>query len=199
VGSTPAFTASADPDPFEATTNSPYLGARIGQLYVPFASDPVDGDLSAAILTFLANGTQISLTGPQRYTFPLGPTKISHTVTNSFGNTAEQNVTIRVVDTTAPNVTVTGAASIVVNSTTAAYDGKVSGPAEVFLNSSPGLNPDTCSPLVLCPLCFATPCPTHPTPSSPPPNSARPPTWRRSPSPIALPLAAPWPLALPPR
>jgi hypothetical protein len=137
VPSAPSFSSPSTVS-LEATTDNPYLGAPAGN-YTPAASDAIDHDLSASVKTFLANGTQIELSGASAYLFPLGPTKIRHTVTNSFGLTAELNVTIRVVDTTVPVVTVTGASSIVVNSTTAAYAGKVSGPAVVFAPQRPAV------------------------------------------------------------
>ncbi|GBG00560.1 hypothetical protein Rsub_13350 [Raphidocelis subcapitata] len=104
----PAFAANAPTSPFEATVNTPYLGTSVAGLYTPSASDPVDGDLSASIETFLvSNDQQISLSGVDAYIFPLGSTQIKNTVTNSFGVSSEELVTIVVVDTTKPVVTCT--------------------------------------------------------------------------------------------
>jgi hypothetical protein len=84
--------------PFEATVNKPYLGTSVAGKYAPTASDPVDGDLSAAIKTYLvSNNTLISLSGSKAYIFPVGSTQIRNTVTNSRGVSAEQTVTIVVV------------------------------------------------------------------------------------------------------
>ncbi|GBF91631.1 hypothetical protein Rsub_04371 [Raphidocelis subcapitata] len=103
----PAFAANAPTTPFEANTNTPYVGANLSGLYTPSASDPVDGDLSASIETFLvSNDEQISLSGVDAYIFPLGSTQIKNTVTNSFGVSSEEFVTIVVVGTTKPVVTV---------------------------------------------------------------------------------------------
>ena len=104
------FASNAPTGPFEANTSSPYLGTPIGSQYAPSASNPVDGDQSAAIKTFLADGTEITLS---TYVFPLGPTLINHTVTNSAGVTTEEQVTIVVADTIAPVVTVAAPAFLV--------------------------------------------------------------------------------------
>ncbi|GBG00654.1 hypothetical protein Rsub_13383 [Raphidocelis subcapitata] len=103
----PAFAANAPTTPFEATVNTPYLGTSVAGLYTPSASDPIDGDLSASIKTFLvSNNQQIFLSGASAYIFPLGSTQIKNTVTNSLGVSSEELVTIVVVDTTKPVVTV---------------------------------------------------------------------------------------------
>ena len=120
----PAFAANAPTTPFEANTNTPYDGANLDGLYAPSASDPIDGDLSASIETFLvSNDQQIFLSGVEAYIFPLGSTQIKNTVTNSLGVSSEELVTIVVVDTTPPvfdpalaniNVAATSAAGAVV-------------------------------------------------------------------------------------
>ncbi|GBF94287.1 hypothetical protein Rsub_06909 [Raphidocelis subcapitata] len=114
VTSSPTF-APGPTSPFQATTSTPYVGTSVAGLYAPSASDPKDGDLSASIKTFLVStNQQIFLSGASAYIFPLGSTQIKNTVTNSFGVTAEQLVTIVVVDTTKPVVTVTGESEILV-------------------------------------------------------------------------------------
>jgi hypothetical protein len=105
VAPKPAFAGNAPTAPFEATTNTPYLGTSVAGQYAPAASDPVDGDLSAAVKTYLVStNTLISLSGPNAYIFPVGSTQIRNTVTNSFGESAEEFVTIVVV---APSPVVT--------------------------------------------------------------------------------------------
>jgi hypothetical protein len=90
--------------PFEATTATPYLGTSVAGKYAPTATDAVQGDISDAIVTYLAaTNAPIALA---TYVFPLGTTAITHAVTNSRGITAQQAVTIKVVDTTKPALTV---------------------------------------------------------------------------------------------
>ncbi|GBF94290.1 hypothetical protein Rsub_06912 [Raphidocelis subcapitata] len=114
INSSPVFVSSAPTGAFEATTSTPYLGASIARHYTPRVSDPVDGDLSASIKTFLVEGgKEISLSGASAYIFPLGSTKIKNTVTNSRGVSAEETVTIEVADTTKPVVRVAAPANIV--------------------------------------------------------------------------------------
>ena len=139
----PAFAANAPTSPFEATVNTPYLGTSVAGFYTPSASDPVDGDLSASIETFLvSNDQQISLSGVDAYIFPLGSTQIKNTVTNSFGVSSEEFVTIVVVDTTKPVVTVAAPLQILVTQPRSAppktvnYADKVSCSAGVFVGRS---------------------------------------------------------------
>jgi hypothetical protein len=96
--------------PFEATTSSPYIGTTVAGKYTPTATDLATGaDLSASIKTFLvSNNQQIALSGAGAYIFPLGSTQIKNAVTSSSGVSAEQVVTITVVDTTQPTITVKG-------------------------------------------------------------------------------------------
>ena len=102
-------------NPFEATTATPYLGTTMDGKYAPTATDPVQGDVSASINTYLtATGQQIALSGPSSYLFPLGPTNITNVVTNAYNVTTQQTVTIRVRDTTAPVVTVAPPSDITV-------------------------------------------------------------------------------------
>jgi hypothetical protein len=102
----PSFVANAPTEPFEANKRTPF-GANLTRLYVPRAVDPIDGDLSASIKTFLvSNNQQITLSGLSAYIFPLGSTQIKNAVTNSAGLTTEELVTIVVVDTTKPVLTV---------------------------------------------------------------------------------------------
>jgi hypothetical protein len=104
----PRFTSNGPASPFEATTASPYLGTTLAGKYAPNATDVVQGDVSAAIKTYLdATNAPIDLA---TYVLPLGATNIIHVVTNSFGMTAQQAVTVVVRDSTPPAVTVTGAA-----------------------------------------------------------------------------------------
>ena len=119
----PTFTDNAPTAPLEATTTTPYLGTTVEGAYIPAATDPIDGDLSHAIETYLvstnatqivsangtqvysANGTQglpstpISLTGPDAVILPVGTTQVNNTVTNSQGVTASEVVTIVVAPT----------------------------------------------------------------------------------------------------
>ena len=112
---------------FEASTATPYLGASVAGSYAPTATDPVQGDISAAILTYLTATNQlISLSGPGAYIFPLGRTNITNVVTNAYNVTAQQTVTIRVRDTTAPVLTVAAPANMVVSSGAINYANKVS-------------------------------------------------------------------------
>jgi hypothetical protein len=117
----PSIAANAPSDPFEASTSSPYPGASLAGLYAPRASDPVDGDLTASLQTFLvSNSQQISLSGASAYIFPLGSTQIKNAVTNSAGLTTEELVTIVVVDTTKPVVSVDAAPIVVTQAPNAA-------------------------------------------------------------------------------
>jgi hypothetical protein len=120
----PAFAANAPTEPFEATTATPYLGAALtAAQYTPRATDPVDGDLSAQIETFLENGyVPITLSGPGAYVFPLGATTIINSVTNSFGVSADETVTIVIRDTTAPVVAVAAPADVAVSPGSGAID-----------------------------------------------------------------------------
>jgi hypothetical protein len=145
--------------PFEATTATPYLGASVAGLYAPTATDPVQGDISSAILTYLTATNQlISLSGPGAYIFPLGRTNITNVVTNAYGVTAQQTVTIRVIDTTPPVVTVAAPAVIAVAPSSGAinYAGKVSlGDLEPPRGSSPQptLSVEGLGPPLLRPSC----------------------------------------------
>ena len=125
----PSFAANAPTEPFEATTATPFLGAVLTAAQcTPRATDAIDGDLSSQIQTFLADGyVQITLSGPGAYTFPLGSTAIINSVTNSFGVTADESVTIVVRDTTPPVVAVAAPGNIAVVSGTGPvnYTGKV--------------------------------------------------------------------------
>ncbi|GBG00167.1 hypothetical protein Rsub_12924 [Raphidocelis subcapitata] len=113
INSVPTFVTTH----FEATTNTPYLGASAAGKYAPYAFDVVDGHLSASIKTFLVNGgQQISLSGANAYIFPLGSTEIKNTATNSRGATAEELVTIVVADTTKPRITVAEPMNVIVTS-----------------------------------------------------------------------------------
>ena len=122
----PVFGAGPN-NPFEATTATPYLGTTMDGRYAPTATDPVQGDVSASIKTYLtATGQQIALSGASSYLFPLGPTDITNVVTNAYNVTAQQTVTIRVRDRTAPVVTVAAPAEIILTQTgTVNYTGKV--------------------------------------------------------------------------
>ena len=110
--------------PFEATTATPDLGTTLGGKYAPTASDPQDGDLSGSVKTYLtATNELITLA---TYVFPRGQTNITHVVTNTFGLTAQQTVTIKVRDTTPPAVTVAAPAEVVVTGPgTVDHTGKV--------------------------------------------------------------------------
>ena len=121
----PCLAANAPAEAYEASTATPYLGTALAGNYAPNATDAIDGDLSANVTTFLAATNEpIDLA---TYVFPLGATAIKNVVTNSFGLTAEQTVTIVVRDTAAPTVAVTGASDIAVaaGSGPINYSGKV--------------------------------------------------------------------------
>jgi hypothetical protein len=88
----------------EVTTTKPYLGTSVAGKYARTATDPVQGDISGAIQTYLAaTNAPIALA---TYVFPLGTTNITNAVTNSRGLTAQQTVAITAVDTTRPALSV---------------------------------------------------------------------------------------------
>jgi hypothetical protein len=100
----PPVFGPAPNNPFEATTATPYLGTTLAGKYAPAATDAIDGNLSANVTTFLAaTNAPIALA---TYVFPLGSTTVKNVVANSRGVTAEQTVTVTVVDTTQPALTV---------------------------------------------------------------------------------------------
>jgi hypothetical protein len=124
---------------FEATTATPYLGTSVAGKYAPTATDPVQGDISGAIQTYLAATNEpIDLA---TYVFPRGPTNITHVVANGFNVTAEQTVTIRVRDTTAPTVAVAAPADIAVSpgSGPINYSGKVGAPPPIPATGTRGV------------------------------------------------------------
>jgi glutamyl-tRNA reductase len=97
----PRFTSNGPTSTFEATTATPYLGTTLAGKYAPNATDVVQGDVSAAIVTYLAaTNAPLDLA---TYVFPLGATNISHVVANSFDVAVQQAVTIIV--RTAPRPT----------------------------------------------------------------------------------------------
>jgi hypothetical protein len=113
--------------PFEATVGTPYLGTTLDGKYAPTATDPVQGDISASIKTYLnATGQQIDLSGANSFLFPRGPTDITNVVTNGYGVTAQQTFAIVVQDTTPPAVTVAAPAQVTINEIGSVdYTGKV--------------------------------------------------------------------------
>ena len=112
---------------FEADIASPYLGTTLDGKYAPTATDVLQGDISASIVTYLgATGQQIALSGPSSYLFPLGETTITNVVRDAYGRVFDQNVTIAVADRTPPSLAVAGPGEVVLTGPRAVnYTGKV--------------------------------------------------------------------------
>jgi hypothetical protein len=205
VAPTPAFAGNAPTAAFEATTTT---GTSVAGKYAPKASDPVDGDLSASVQTYLAATNQlISLSGPNAYIFPVGSTQIKNTVTNSFGVGAEELVTIVVVaapQPAAPQPVLTVPTTPIIVTQPDKAPAKTIHYKDAVSCCCVGLHEGLHYPqkpaLQRPQACAALPRGGHPSrshlpapPLASPSNSARPPApWSPSPSPTTRPLARPW-------
>jgi hypothetical protein len=122
----PSFGPTPD-GTFEATTATPYLGTTLNGKYAPTATDPVQGDVSASIKTYLtATNEQIYLSGLSSYLFPLGATAVRNVLRDDYGRVFEQAATIAVADRTPPALSVAGPAEVLLAGPGAVdYAGKV--------------------------------------------------------------------------